>query len=76
MSQCLVWLLTIVILILIELATVSLTTIWFVISGLVALIISTFIDNYFIQFGVFVILGVFLFITTRPLLTKLIKVHK
>lgn len=76
MSQCLVWLLTIVILILIELATISLTTIWFVISGLVALIISTFIDNYFIQFGVFVILGVFLFITTRPLLTKLIKVHK
>lgn len=76
MSQCLVWLLTIVILILIELATVSLTTIWFVISGLVALIISTFIDNYFIQFGVFVILGVFLLITTKPLLTKLIKVHK
>ena len=55
--------------------TVGLTTIWFVFSGIVALVISFFTDNYLIQFGVFVILGVILLVTTRPLLQKLLK-HK
>lgn len=73
MEQWIVWLIIIVILTFLEMITVGLTTIWFVFSGIVALVISFFTDNYLIQFGVFVILGVILLVTTRPLLQKLLK---
>ena len=76
MEQWLVWLIIIILLALIEIITINLTTIWFVISGIIALIVSLFIDNYIIQFGIFVILGVILLITTKPFLTKFIKAHK
>lgn len=76
MEQWLVWLIIVILLALIEVATINLTTIWFVMSGIVALIISLFINNYMIQFGVFVILGVILLITTKPFLTKFFKSHK
>ena len=76
MEQWLVWLTIVILLTLIELATVNLTTIWFVLSGIIALIISLFIDNYILQFGIFVILGVILLITTKPFLTKFIKSQK
>ena len=76
MEQWLVWLIIVVLLALIEIITVNLTTIWFVVSGLIALVVSLFVDNYIIQFGVFVILGVILLITTKPFLTKFLKQHK
>lgn len=76
MEQWGVWLLIIIILTVLEAATVNLTTIWFVASGIVALIISFFTDNYIIQFGIFVLLGVILLVTTRPLLQNLLKQHK
>lgn len=76
MEQWLVWLIIVILLALIEIATINLTTIWFVVSGIVALITSLFIDNYILQFGIFVILGVILLITTKPFLTKFIKEHK
>lgn len=75
MEQWLVWLILVILLALIEIITINLATIWFVISGIVALIASLFIDNYIIQFGIFVILGVILLITTKPILTKFIKQH-
>ncbi len=76
MEQWYVWLAIIIILAVLEAATVNLTTIWFVASGLIALIISFFTDSYLIQFGVFVILGVVLLVTTKPLLEKVIKTKK
>ena len=76
MEQWLVWLIIVILLTLIEVATVNLTTIWFVVSGVIALIISLFVDNYILQFGIFVILGVILLITTKPFLTKFLKQHK
>ena len=76
MEQWLVWLIIVILLALIEIATINLTTIWFVMSGIIALIISLFIDNYIIQFGAFVIFGVILLITTKPFLTKFFKKHK
>ena len=66
----------IIILTIIEAASVSLTTIWFVGSALVALIASFFTDNLFIQFGIFTIGGVILLILTRPLLKKYIDASK
>jgi len=76
MEQWGVWLLIIVILTILELSTANLTTIWFVASAIIALIVSFFTDNYIIQFGVFVVLGVILLVTTRPVLQNLLKHHK
>lgn len=75
MEQWIVWLIIIVILTFLEMITVGLTTIWFVFSGIIALITSFITDNYLIQFGIFVVLGVILLVTTRPLLQKILK-HK
>lgn len=76
MEQWIAWLILVIILALIELLTINLTTIWFVISGIVALIISIFIDNYTLQFSIFVIGGVILLITTKPVLAKMFKEHR
>ena len=76
MEQWIIWLILVIILTLIELLTINLATIWFVISGIIAMIISIFVDNYTVQFSVFVIGGVILLITTKPILTKLIRQHK
>lgn len=70
------WLIISIILGVVEILTVNLTTIWFVVSALVALFVSFFIDNFLIEMSIFVILGIILLITTRPLLNKLIKVKK
>ena len=64
------WLILVIFLGMIELITVGLGSSWFVISGIVAMILSFFIDNFVIQFGVFVILGVVLMLFTRKTLEK------
>ena len=69
-----VWLIIVLLLSFLEAVTVSVVSIWFIISGIVALILSFFVDNIFIQFAVFVLLGVILLITTRKLVTKVLKV--
>ena len=76
MDQWIVWLAIIIILTAIELLSINLTTIWFVASGIVALGISFLTDNYLIPFGVFVLLGVILVITTKPILVKKLKSKK
>ena len=70
------WLIIILFLGFIEAITVNLVTIWFVISGIVSLILSFFIDDFIIQFSVFVILGILLLITTRSWLNKVFKINK
>jgi membrane protein implicated in regulation of membrane protease activity len=70
------WLIIIILLVIVEVMTINLTTIWFVISGLVALLLSFFTDNFFVQFFVFTIGGVILLITTRPILKRIIKENK
>lgn len=68
-----IWLGVVILLTLVECMTAGLTTIWFVVSGIIALLVSLTVDNFMLQFGIFVILGIFLLITTRPLLLKFIK---
>ena len=70
------WVLIIILLAIAEITTINLTTIWFVASGLVALVLSFFIDNFLIQLGVFVILGIFLLITTKSKLQSLVNEHR
>lgn len=69
------WLILIIILTIIEVSTVSLVSIWFVMSAILALITSFITDNLVIQFGVFVIGGVILLILTRNFVKKLLSKH-
>ena len=64
------WLGIIILLTILEISTVNLVSIWFIISGILALILSLFVDNLLIQFGVFVIVGIILLILTRKFLTS------
>ena len=70
------WIAAIIILTIAEILSINLTTIWYVVSAIVALILSFFVDNFIIQFGVFAVLGTILLITTKPLLTRLLKVDE
>lgn len=74
--MAIVWLIIIIALAIIELMTVSLTTIWFVASGLVALILSYFETSFYIQFATFVILGTLLLLLTRKPLVKMLNKSK
>lgn len=67
------WIITIILLIVLEAISINLTSIWFVISGIVSLILSFFIDSFIIQFSVFVILNVILLITIKPILNNFLK---
>ncbi len=67
------WLLVIIILTILEVATINLVSIWFIASAIVSLIISFVFDNFLIEMAVFVILGLILLITTRPIFNKLLK---
>lgn len=70
------WLTIVILLSIVEVMTINLTTIWYVVSGIIAIILSFFTDNFLIQLGVFVIVGTILLITTRPILNKFIRTKK
>lgn len=70
------WLVIIILLTIVECMTINIVTIWYVASGLVALVLSFFTDNFLIQFGAFAILGTILLITTRPILNNFVKSKK
>lgn len=65
-----VWLGIIILLVIIELLTLKLTNIWFVVSAIVALLLSLVTNNFLIEFTVFIILGVVLLIVTKPYIDK------
>lgn len=60
-----IWLAVVILLSIVEIMTTNLTTIWFVISGIVSLGLSFTKCEFFIQFGTFTILGILLLITTK-----------
>ena len=70
------WFVMILVLSFIELITVSLVTVWFVASAIVAWILSFFGVSFGIQFAVFVVLGIVLLITTRKQLTSWLNKNK
>ncbi len=67
-----IWLSIVVLLSFIEIITINLTTIWFVASASVALVLSFFVDSIFIQSLVFVLGGLVLLVSTRKYLIKLL----
>ena len=70
------WLAIVLLLSFVEVATVNLVTIWFIVSALVALLLAFFNVDFIVQFAVFVILGVILLVTTRSYLEKLLNKNK
>ena len=76
MEVWVLWIIVIIALAFLEIVTIGLVSIWFIASAIVSLILSFFIDSFYIQFAVFVVLGIILLITTRPILTKLINPKK
>lgn len=71
-----VWLIIVLALAFIEIITVNLVTIWFVASGLVALVAAYFDVSPLIQVAIFVLLGTLLLITTKKPLEKLLNKSK
>lgn len=64
------WLAIVILLIIAEAMTVDIVTIWFVISGIITIILSLFVNNFIVQLATFTIIGLILLITTRPTLKK------
>lgn len=73
MDLWIVWLMIIIALSVIEAATINLVSIWFIISAFISLITSFFNIPFLWQFGIFVLFGLFLMITTKPILKNWIK---
>ena len=67
------WFIAFVILLLIELFTVNLVTIWFAIGAVAAIITSIFTDSVLIQSIVFVVVSVISLLITKPLIKKVKK---
>ena len=67
-----IWLAIAVILAILEMSTVSLVSIWYIISSIVAMLISLFTDNIAIQVSVFVLGGTILLILTKDAAKKIL----
>lgn len=65
-----IWLIALAILLLIEILTLGLTTIWFAGGALVAFLLSLFIDSPILEIVVFLIVSFLLLIFTRPVASK------
>ena len=64
------WLIILAILILIEIITLGLTTIWFAGGALAAFVVSLFFDNLLLEIVLFLVVSMVLLYFTRPLVIK------
>ena len=64
------WFGTFIFLLIVEIVTVNLVTIWFALGALFAIISSMFTDSFIIQMLVFVFVSLISLIVTKPLLKK------
>ena len=67
-----VWLAIALILAIIEMSTVNLVCIWYIVSSIVTMIIALFVDNVIIQMAIFVLLGTLLLILTKDVIKKIL----
>ena len=66
-----IWFILFLILLFIELITVNLVTIWFVVGALAAMIASLLTDNITIEVIVFIVVSIVSLIITKPFIKKL-----
>lgn len=71
-----IWLAAMIILIVIEIVTVGLTTIWFAIGALVAIIVSMLGGGLMLQIAVFLLVSLGMLIFTRPFAVKYINSNR
>ncbi len=67
------WLVTFVILLIIEIVTFNFVTIWFALGAVIAMFSSFFTSDAYIQIIVFVIASAIFLIATRPIVNKYLK---
>lgn len=70
MNMTMFWLVVLVLLVVIELLTMGLTTIWFAGGALIATIASVFDTPFFLQIILFLVVSAVLLFFTRPLAVK------
>ena len=68
-----IWFTIVIILGILEVSTVNLVSIWFVISGLLAMISSIYTDNVYIQVAIFVVVGIILMPFSKKIYSKIKK---
>ena len=61
------WLAALIILLVVEALTVTLVSLWFALGALAALLTSLFVDNIWVQFGVFLAVSMVTLLAIRPL---------
>jgi len=66
-----IWLIVVIGLAILEMMTVSLVSIWFVLSGVLAMISTFFTNNITIQIAIFAVFGVTFMILTRKIVKKI-----
>lgn len=70
------WLLVFIVLLLIEICTVNLVSIWFALGALASLCASIFTNNMIIQLIVFIVVSFITLVITKPLVKKIkVKQH-
>ncbi len=69
-TASLIWLIAFVVLVVIEIITLGLTTIWFAGGAIIALIASLFGAPIWLQGTLFVVISVLLLVSTRPIAMK------
>lgn len=67
-----IWLAITVVLAIIEMSTVNLVSIWYIISSIIAMFTSLFIDSIVIQVAIFVLGGTILLILTKDAIKKIL----
>ncbi len=70
------WLAAMIILIVIEIITVGLTTIWFAIGAMVAVVVTLLGGGWLLQLAIFLLISFGMLLFTRPLAMKYINVHR
>ena len=70
-----IWLAIAVVLAIIEMSTINLVSIWYIISSIVTMIISIFTDNVVIQVAIFVLGGTLLLLLTKDTIKKILPVN-
>ena len=70
MNPVYVWLAALVAFIVIEIATMGLTTIWFAGGALIALVLALLNTSFYVQLGAFLVISIVLLVCTRPLAVK------
>ena len=70
MDPVYVWLVALVAFVIIEIATMGLTTIWFAGGAFIALFLALVHVSVYVQIGVFLVVSIVLLICTRPLAVR------